>query len=1113
MFAAAMQNMRQVFSAAALLLLIILTACGPAASVSFATRPLEQTVQTLQDQPEEEQPPPRAEDLIFEQLTTEDGLSESVVNAILQDHLGFLWFGTQDGLNKFDGYKFTVYKHDPSAGDSLSQSYITSLYEDHRGDLWIGTDTGGLNRFNRNQQSFTRYRHDRQDSGSLSSNRVSVILQDKDGVLWVGTEDAGLNRLDAQTGTFLHFRHQPENPHSLSNDSINDIYQDGSGTLWVATSRGLNRYNPQDGSFSRFLNDTNTERLNAVQAVYEDRQGVFWVGTSGGLLTLDRADGGLRIYQNDAASQNSLSSNRISAILEDDSGVLWVGTVGGGIARYDRQQDNFINYRHNALDPQSLSNNWVLSMFEDSSGIIWVGTYGGGVDKLEQTYKRFDHYLTNTLDPNSLNSGLIYAITSSDNNSLWVGQLEGGLNRLQLETGQNSRFVHNPLDPDSLSSSTIQALHVDRSGELWIGTQAGLNSLRPGSLNFSRYSNGRNDFGDPIYSEITAIAEDQEGNLWIGTRREGLLKFDRQARRFTEFYFHILDDPHSLSVNDIWTILVDSRDRVWVGTSFGLNRLNRAAGQFVRYLNEPARADSLSDNYVMSIFEDSNGDLWVGTTSGLNRLDESSATFRRYYQKDGLPNEYIYAIQEDDLGFLWMSTNNGLVRYDLRTEQFKNYDMQDGLLGNEFNLGAVHKNNDGQMFFGGLNGLTAFYPQNIRENPYVPPVVLTSLTLRGEEAIKGAETEIIDSLTLSWPYNYFEFEFSALSYSRPQRNQYAYMLVGFDETWNYTGSRHSGQYTNLPGDTYTLRIIGANNDGVWNPAGTSIQIRIIPPLWQTWWFRGLLLAAAVAVLVGGYRLRVHSIAGRNRELERQVLERTREIEQLFLQTKELAVIEERNRLARDLHDSAKQKAFAAMAQLGAAQGVLRKNPPSARTHLEEAENLVYEVIQELTFLIQEMYPVALKDRGLISALREYLYEWENRADIPVQMQVEGGQRLPLYIEQAIYRLVQEALANVARHSAAGRVELQLVFREGWFELTIRDDGCGFDPETARQGIGLRSMQERVAAMEGTLEIYSSPGRGTRIRVQVPIQVNEPELRPHLKIGGLHGRTDLYTTGR
>lgn len=1113
MFAAAMQNSWKFPPAVALVLMLFLAACGPAAAVSYEPRPLEAHNRSAQNQPELEQPPPRAEDLIFEQLSTEEGLSESVVNVILQDHLGFVWLGTQDGLNKFDGYGFTVYKNDPSDPNSLSQSYITSLFEDQQGDLWIGTDTGGLNRFDRRQGSFSRYRHDREDSGSLSSNRISAILQDAEGVLWIGTADAGLNRFDRQTGTFIHFRNQLDNPNSLSDDSINSIYQDRSGDLWIATARGINRYNQQDGGFMRFLDDSNNDKLNAAQVVYEDQQGGFWVGTSGGLLKLNTESGSFRIYQNSASSQNSLGSNRVSAILEDDSGILWVGTVGGGISRFDREQDAFRNYRHNALDPQSLSNNWVLSMYEDHAGIIWVGTYGGGVNKLEQTYKRFDHYLTNTLDPSTLNLGLIYAISSSSNGVIWVGQLEGGLNRLNINTGQISHFINNPVDENSLSSNTIGALHVDERGELWIGTQAGLNSLDVGTLRFSRYANGRNEFGDPVYSEITAIAEDQQGFLWIGTRGDGLLKFDRQTRRFSEYYFHILDDPHSLSTNDVWSVYIDSQNRVWVGTSFGLNRLNRATGQFTRYQNDPEAPGSLSDNYVMSIYEDSQGGMWVGTTGGLNRLNESSATFRRYHQKDGLPNDYIYALVEDDLGNLWMSTNNGLARFNLRTEQFKNFDIQDGLRSNEFNIGAVHKTEEGQLFFGGINGMTAFYPQNIRENPYVPPIVLTSLTLRGSEAITGADEEMVEAITLGWPHNYFEFEFSALSFSRPERNQYAYMLEGFDETWNYTGARHSGQYTNLPGDTYTLRIIGANNDGVWNAMGTAVQVRIIPPLWQTWWFRGALLLVAVGVLMGGYQLRMRSIAGRNRELERQVYERTREIEQLFLQTKELAVIEERNRLARDLHDSAKQKAFAAMAQLGAAQGILRKNPLAARTHLEEAENLVYEVIQELTFLIQEMYPVALKDRGLISALREYIYEWENRTAIHVQMRVEGGQRLPLYIEQAIYRLVQEALANIARHSDAGQVDLQVTFSESRFELTIGDDGCGFDPQSTRQGVGLRSMQERVAAMEGVLEIHSTPGQGTRIRVEVPIQVNEPEPKHSLRIGGLHGRTNFYTPGR
>jgi signal transduction histidine kinase len=457
-------------------------------------------------------------------------------------------------------------------------------------------------------------------------------------------------------------------------------------------------------------------------------------------------------------------------------------------------------------------------------------------------------------------------------------------------------------------------------------------------------------------------------------------------------------------------------------------------------------------------------------------MDAESDTFIHYTKQDGLPSNVILGIVEDNDGKLWISTNDGISCFDPSLGTFKNFDISDGLQSNEFDRYAYGKTRDGAILFGGIDGLNIFQPKQISDNPYIPPIVITDISQGGESIISKGNTNNQANSILGWPNNYFDFEYAALSFSNPQENQFAFKLEPFDKDWIEMGNRHFGRYTNLPGGDYTLKIKGSNNDGVWNDEGVSISIRVIPPFWGNTWFQLSAILIVIGLILTGYRLRLRNIQSHNRELERQVLE-----------TKELAVIEERNRLARDLHDSVKQKAFAAMAQLGTAHSILSQNPVSARSHLEEAETLVSEVIEELTFLIQEMYPLVLKEKGLMSVLRSYIYEWQDRNSIQVNLEVFNEHRIDIQIEQALFRIIQEALSNVARHSNALKVDLTLHYSKNRIELTIKDNGRGFDMVSRMNGVGLQSMQERAHMIYGHLMITTAPGQGTTIRLVVPFR--------------------------
>lgn len=1028
--------------------------------------------------------------LRFVHLTSEDGLSESKVTAILQDTLGLMWFGTQDGLSVYDGRDFTIIKHDPADSTSLSQNSITALYEDSRGMIWVGTFTGGLNKYDRSNGAFTRYQHDEGEPDSLSGNQINAIFEDAEGNLWIGTDGAGLSRMLPESVTFVNYRNLPDDPTSLSHDKVFSVYQDRQGRLWVGTAVGLDLLDLKTGHFTHYQNrpndPTSLPPFN-VRVIFQDSRGKIWVGTDGGLSQFDPDTGQAVRYLPIADEPYEVSSSLIRSIVEDRAGAVWVATYGGGLSRYDPRSGIFYACQQDVFIPNSLNDNRILVLYVDRSGILWVGTNGGGVNRLDASYKYFYHYFYNPGDPFSLSYNIITAIAMDQSDGVWVGTDGGSLNRLDFSTGRATHYLGSSDRDGVLSDNQIKALYVSEDGIVWVGTTAGLNSFMPPSSWFTHYPIKVDDAGRPIYASITSIAGDAEGNLWLGTEGSGLLKFDRRVGEVVGYYNHVSNDPDSLSSNTVLTVFVDSFAQVWVGTAFGLDRLDRVSGRFTHYTNQPDDPQTLNDNTVFSIYEDRSGVIWVGSAGGLSKLDTASGIFTQYREKDGLPNEYVCAILEDDRGYLWMSTNRGLARFNPRSEMFRNYDMGDGLQGNEFMPGAAYQDESGQMFFGGINGLTVFYPDEIRDNPYVPSVALIGLSQGDTTYLTPTTAGTVQELTLRWPENGFEFSFAALSYSRPELNQQAYLLEGFDSAWNNLGTRRSAQYTNLPGGTYTLWLKGANNDGVWSPGTSALRVTVIPPFWSTWWFIGLLVMVTGAAVGGGVWLRVRGVESHSRELEALVNQRAREIESLFEQTKDLAVVEERNRLARDLHDSAKQKAFAALAQIGTAREIVRKSPVMAKDHLDEAENLVYEVIQELTFLIQEMYPITLQEKGLVNALREYIFEWEGRTGIPASLDVEGEHRLPLQMEQAFYRIVQEALANTARHSHATQVQLALRYRMNSVEVTIVDNGCGFDINQKPGGVGLRSMRERAAMIHGGIRIEAAPGRGTHVIAWAPIQ--------------------------
>ena len=1196
----------------------------------------------------------------FERISLEQGLSQSTIFAIYQDRTGFLWFGTEDGLNKYDGYEFSVYRHDPDDLHSLSDNTILSIFEDTTGVLWIGTYGRGLNRFERNKNEFTRYVNDSSDANSLVNDSINAIIDDASGSLWIGTW-GGLDKLDREKEIFIHYNHDPENPNSLSNDVISDLLLSSNGTLWIGTlGGGLNQYDPITDQFKNYRygdSDKNTISSDYITSISEDSAGILWIGTGdGGLNRFDPISEEFFSLKSDDGG-NRLSQNIIRAVEVDKSGNIWIGTEDYGVDILDPRTGKIQNFSNDQADATSLSQDQVTDLFVDQSGIVWIGTFGGGLNKFDPKSARFAHTRHIPNNQNSLSANIVMSISQDRHGNYWVGSYGGGLDYLDSKGERIIHYKNDPEQQNSLSSNDVWYVYPDREGSIWIGTWGGgLDRLDPVREEFTHYVHDSADPESLSYDYINVIYEDRIGMLWIGTNGGGLERLDRNTGKFTH-YLHDPQNPDSISNNQIWKITEDSNGRLWIGTGGGgISILDRESGKFSHFLHDPNDSTSLGDSDVFNIYEDSRGKIWIGTYgNGLDMLDPETGVFVHYRVKDGLPNNVIYGILEDDHGYLWLSTNLGISRFDPSTESFKNFNVSDGLQGNEFNVGAYLKNDRGEFFFGGINGLTSFHPEHIKDITYLPPVVLTSMKQGEEEIFPSNSQEALDDVNLSWSNNNLEFEFVALNYANPEKIQYAYKLDGFDKDWNYIGTSRIGRYTNLPSGTYTLRLKGTNSDGLWNEDGTSVLVKVVPPIWETWWFISIVVLVVITSVIGGYRLRIRSIEARSQELENQVIVRTEEIEsrrqglealyqadevidqhlslenrlqalvdvsieilnadkssifcwdeeqqkftitvargfefetihaivfrkgegligqaagngellivddgfrelsknkvneefdelvlkegirsymflpikfgnetfglfnvnfskpnaigeeeqrlflaltqraalsiqnaQLFSQLRDLAIMDERSRLARDLHDSAKQKAFAALAQLGAATAMIDNHPNAAKNHVSEAEQLVYEVLQELIILIQEMYPVSLREKGLASTVREYVFDWEHQCQIEVELKIENERKLALEIEQALYRVVQESLANIARHSQAKNASLSLIYDTEIVNMVVSDNGVGFEFDQRTTGFGIRSMHERIEMINGELKIESNLGNGTRILVKAPVKIS------------------------
>ncbi len=801
-------------------------------------------------------------DVSFDQIFLEEGLSQSIVKCILQDHRGFMYFGTEDGLNIYDAYSFKVLRNSENP-NSLSYNDITALCEDKLGRLWIGTFNSGVNLYIPWKKKFIRFNYNGSNQNSLSNDNINAIVEDKEGNIWVGT-DNGLNQIVKSESTDTTFTIRrgikvSDKKYVLGNVKVLSLLIDSKGVLWVGTNNGLSKILKENGKilytiigYFKEPAAKNSLSDNDVRSIFEDANGNLWIGTDYGLNKISSTDRNKTIpkfnhYLFSSSNNNSISNNEVYAISEDASGMIWIGTNGGGVNIYDIKKNNFASYRHDQLDNRSLSTDEIRSLYMDRSGIMWIGTYGSGINKVSRGAGQFYHYKHRQDDPTSLSHSIIWSFYEEGDSVLWIGT-HNGLNKLDRKTNTYKYYFHIH-GKNSLSNNVVRVITPLNDGKLLIGTNGGgMDEFDPKTGYFKNWSNVSDKQNSLAQNEIRSIYRDGKGIVWIGTYGKGMDKFDPSTGIFKHFV-NIPDDTTSLSQNYVRAIIEDEEGYLWIGTEGGgLNKFDKKSEKFIRYRAHNGDLNSLSSEYIFSIYYDASGILWLGTYGGgLNRFDTKTGLVNKYTLLDGLPSNSIYGMLKDRDGNFWISTNNGLSKYNPKENKFKNYNVKDGLQDNEFNGGSYYKTKSGEMLFGGINGFNAFYPENIKDNKYIPPVVITSFKKFNKEVNFSEQLTSIREIELPYSDNVFSFEFSALDYSAPEKNKYAYKMQGVDKDWVFVNAdQRFAAYTTLPPGKYVFYVKGSNSDGLWNEKGVKLILTIIPPFWQRLWF-----IIFVAVLIIG----------------------------------------------------------------------------------------------------------------------------------------------------------------------------------------------------------------------------------------------------------------------
>lgn len=785
----------------------------------------------------------------FTRYDINNGLSDNTIHCITQDSRGFMWFGTSDGLNMYDGYSFKYYKNNPKNINSIGNSTIRSLLEDrNKNYLWVGTQGGGLSKIDLVTDTIVNYTHNKNDSNSLSGNRIMSIAQDNQGRLWLGTEKNGVTLFDPLTNSFTRYKLKGDNNTSSFDINITSIYIDHTGTVFFCAGPYLVEYLPETDSFKK-------HNLNVYPtSIIEVSNGSLLVGGHDGLIyNFNKDTGEYYPWKEDHFTKGRAVMN----ISEDYNNNLWIITSGDGLYKYDSVKDEFYNYRNNKSVPYSISGNNLFSVYTSDEGIIWLGTRGAGLNKFVISQEKFGHYSVNPGNPNSLRKDIVFALEEDLSGDLWIGHEKGQVSRFNRKTGN---FTHYDLQIVGRSVAFVHAIYADPDGTVWAGGWGlGVHRYNPKTDKFELvYTRNEENFKDPdsiSTYDILALYRDSHNQFWIGVGYAAQNRIDLNTGKIYK-YEKNPEDPYTFSDNEVTKIYEDSKGELWFTTfSNGINRYDRKNDRFISYKNNES-PNSLSNNTVYIVREDNNGDMWFGTHMGLCKFNRETETFKRYTEDDGLLHNVIYGLEIDANNNIWMSGGKGLCKFNPKDNTFEFYNSSNGLQSNLFRWSVSGKTKAGELMFGGVNGFNIFNPEDIERNSYVPKTIITDLKLFNKSVSVSKDSRLdknindMDKLTFTHLDDVISFEFTSLSYTSSDRNRYRYKLSGFEDEWNYVdSSRRFATYTTLPAGDYTFMVQGSNNDGLWDNKGSNIDVYILPPFWETWWFFCLISIGIITIIL------------------------------------------------------------------------------------------------------------------------------------------------------------------------------------------------------------------------------------------------------------------------
>jgi ligand-binding sensor domain-containing protein/signal transduction histidine kinase/DNA-binding response OmpR family regulator len=1060
--------------------------------------------------------------LKFKHITNEQGLSNTTIEAIFQDNRGFMWFGTRDGLNRYDGYQIVVYRFDAKDSNSISDNYILYIYEDRQQNLWVGT-TNGLNRFNAGKNNFTRYKHISSNPKSISNHHITSIFQDKKERLWISTLGGGINLFNPKDETFTSYQQNTALPNSLNSNNVNYIYEDSRRNCWVGTETGLQLFNRELGTFETINILTglkNGSQNYSIRLIKEDKPGSLLLGTNdNGIILFNYQLKTFKQYSHKETEPLSLANNLVRSILIDKNGSIWIGSVNGGLNLFDPVSESFFNYQNQPDDPLSLSQRTVSALFEDNQGNLWAGTHRGGINLYMPNTEKFTLFRQQP-DVNSLSYNDVKGFCEDHYGNIWIGTDGGGLNLFNPKQNSFKHYKYSPFDSKTIGSNEVLDITEDSEGNLWVSTWGGGLCLYNKPTNsFIRFMHNPADINSVSSNYIQKVFEDSKKNLWVATYFNGLNLFDRKSKKFTR----VINGQNNTHIqgNNIISINEDKTGNIWIGTDDGgLNCLTSGTKEFTHYLNNDEKKPDLR-----IIFIDSKGRIWIGQT-GLYLFDAKKKSFSTYTDKGGLASEFIKGIAEDQQGNFWISTSNGITRFNPETFVFKKYNTADGLQGLEFEANAFLKTKAGQFFFGGVNGFNMFYPQDITANTFVPPVYVTGFQVFNKKIDVGEkdsplefDISFTDKINLSYKQSTFSFEFASLNYTVSENNQYAYKLEEWDKDWINAGNAKKASYTNVSPGHYVFRVKASNNDGVWNENGYAINITITPPFWATLWFRLLVLIAFGTAVVLFYRFK--------RKLEIQKLEEQKKEEIHQVQLQFFTNISHEFRTPLSLI-------------LGPIEKLQKEDPHSPSNHYYK---VIHKNANRLMNLITELMDFRKAELGVLklnvmpgnldSFLQEISEEFgelalEKKIDFTVK--VKDIHAETWFDRQVLEKIVLNLLSNSFKYTAdrgtitveafnsfdkftptfQNKLAFQNEYKANQFMyIRVADNGIGISKESIEHlferyykisethlgsGIGLAFVKSLTTLHKGHIYVFSEKNKGTEIIIGIPCAKDDYSIK-------------------